>query len=410
MSTARRTTAETGSGAALAWHPSLGWLAAGLAFVAGMASDALGSGARVNILAAPLVGVMAWNLAVFALLAWRRSAVVLGRRPRPSGPLGELAGRALAAGARWWSRHARTALAAGLPVGAPIDTARVAQVLHQAAAALTLGLLAGLYLRGLALEYLAGWESTFLDAPAVHRLLALVLGPASALTGIALPDVDRLAALRFSAGPGENAARWIHLYAVTALLVVVLPRMLLALRARRLADRAAAARIGRVARANGLSVDFRSLADRVRETGGAVFALPYSYRLPPACEAGLRALVAAEFGPGVTLELAPSFSPEDAEADGIVTAPGAAAMALAVFSLGATPEPQTHAAFVTAMRERLPPTVPLRVIVDETAFAARFTGMPSRIDERRAAWRDALEAVGAAPRFVALGAVAEPTP
>ena len=87
--------------------------------------------------------------------------------------------------------------------------------LHLAAVAVAAGALAAMYLRGLGLEYRAGWDSTFLDAQAVHRWLNLLLGPASALSGIALPEPAQLEALRFSTGPGENAARWIHLYALT---------------------------------------------------------------------------------------------------------------------------------------------------------------------------------------------------
>ena len=41
---------------------------------------------------------------------------------------------------------------------------RAETALHAGAAALALGLVAGLYVRGLVLDYRAGWESTFLDA------------------------------------------------------------------------------------------------------------------------------------------------------------------------------------------------------------------------------------------------------
>jgi hypothetical protein len=44
-------------------------------------------------------------------------------------------------------------------------------------AALASGVIAGLYLRGLAFEYRAGWESTFLDAPTVRAILAFVYAP-----------------------------------------------------------------------------------------------------------------------------------------------------------------------------------------------------------------------------------------
>ena len=116
-----------------------------------------------------------------------------------------------------WSRHA-----------APLTGQRVALVLHVAAAALALGLIAGLYLRGLVLDYRIGWESTFIDAPLVETALGMLLGPASALTGITIPEV---APLRLAPGvqATASAAPWIHLLAVTLLLVVVLPRSLLAL-------------------------------------------------------------------------------------------------------------------------------------------------------------------------------------
>ena len=112
--------------------------------------------------------------------------------------------------------------------------ARAARVLHVAAALFALGAVAGLYVRGLVFEYRAGWESTFLDAPAVHALLSFFLSPAAQLIGVPFPSVDQIAALRFTNGtPGNaNAALWIHLYAVTVGAIVIVPRLALALIAR----------------------------------------------------------------------------------------------------------------------------------------------------------------------------------
>jgi len=118
-----------------------------------------------------------------------------------------------------WARHA-----------APLTGVRLALLLHTAAAGLALGLVAGLYLRGLVLDYRAGWQSTFLDAATVQQVMDWLLKPAAALTGIAVPDV---APLRL--GPGADAtasaAPWIHLLASTLALAVLLPRCLLAWRA-----------------------------------------------------------------------------------------------------------------------------------------------------------------------------------
>src|SRR5690606_10233413 len=93
---------------------------------------------------------------------------------------------------------------------APLQAARIALGLHLSAITFVAGALAGMYIRGLAFAYRAGWESTFLDASQVRAILGLVLGPASAITGIPLPDPTALEAMRLP-GPGADAAPWIHL-------------------------------------------------------------------------------------------------------------------------------------------------------------------------------------------------------
>lgn len=207
------------------WHPAWVLLAVLLGLGAGLLADQLGPPQRVNLLAPAVWAVVAWNLAVYVVMLV----------PLPTGGLrGWLAGLGLrgpggsgapaSAGALWAQQ------------AAPLMTHRAALVLHSAAAALALGLVAGLYLRGLVLDYRAGWQSTFLDATAVQQALGWLLAPASALTGIAVPDV---APLRL--GPGADAsataAPWIHLYAATLALAVVGPRCLFALWAGRRAKR-----------------------------------------------------------------------------------------------------------------------------------------------------------------------------
>lgn len=211
------------------WHPAWVLLALLLGLGTGVLADQLGTPQRVNLLAPAVWAVVAWNLAVYVLMlvpfptgglrAWLAG---LGLR----GPGG--AGTPAAAGALW-AEHA-----------APLMTHRAALVLHSAAAALAAGLVAGLYLRGLVLDYRAGWQSTFLDAAAVQQALAWLLAPASALTGITVPDV---APLRLAPGADATAtaAPWIHLYAATLALAVIVPRCLLAL----WAGRRAAAQVRR---------------------------------------------------------------------------------------------------------------------------------------------------------------------
>ncbi|HET7795943.1 MAG TPA: DUF2868 domain-containing protein [Rhizobacter sp.] len=196
-----------------AWHPALVWLGGLAGFVAGVVVDRLGPPEHVNLLAPAVWAVVLWNLCVYlaSVLRWPGGVgSALGPWLSRRGRGADLSASLL------WARHA-----------APLSMKRAALVLHVAAAMLAAGLVAGLYLRGLVLDYRAGWQSTFLDAPAVQSLLNVLLAPASWLTHIAIPDV-----LPLRLGPGApaqaTAAPWIHLYATTLVLWVVLPRLVLA--------------------------------------------------------------------------------------------------------------------------------------------------------------------------------------
>jgi hypothetical protein len=315
-----------------------------LALAGGLLADAAGPGHRIDLLSPPFLAVLGWNLAVYALLA----ASALRRAPADPG-------------------RARRAL-------------DIARLLHAGAAALALGLCVGLYARGLVFDYRAGWQSTFLDAAQVHALLAAVLAPASLLTGIAVPTVDGIAALRLVAGQVAQgpAAPWIHLFAATLGLFVVLPRTLLAAWATARARRLPAT----VASATAPPATHRAAAAPVAR------ALPYA--VPDVDRAALsRAL-------GAPVDLLPPV-PFGDEAD---VAPPAGAVPLHVLvPLAATPEAEHHGLLL----ERLRAAAPL-LLVDESAYATRMKHDPARVEQRRDAWRAFAGARGVAVRFIDLGA------
>ncbi len=192
------------------WHAAWVLLAMAAGLVAGLLVDQLGPPLRVNLLAPAVWAVVAWNLVVYALLLVPRSA-----QAWPAPLLRGLQARAEGA-TLGWLRHA-----------APLSGQRLLLLMHSAAATLALGLMAGLYLRGLVLDYRAGWQSTFLSADTVQALLNLLLAPASLLTGVPVADVGPLR-LPPGAEASASAAPWIHLYAATLGLFVVLPRVGLA--------------------------------------------------------------------------------------------------------------------------------------------------------------------------------------
>lgn len=397
---------------ATTWRPWVGWLLAGAALVAGVATDSIGSAKRINLLAPPLLGLLLWNLAVYTVILARGSLGLVNARSRGLGPLARLLARA--------SRAAGSAVgsaADAVPMGTEgrvaakfayewssasrrLTAARIGRVLHVAAIAFALGALGGLYVRGLALEYLAGWESTFLDAGAVHFLLSTMLAPASTLTGIGIADAAHLASIRFSAGAGENAAAWIHLYAVTVAVVVLAPRALLAL-GDRLLERRLVARFP-------LPLDdayFQRLTRGFRGEVALVYIAPYNLPLAPAGALALNALLGRVFGARTEVILAEAvpFGGEDAFSIAL-PAGRTPTLAIALFSLTATPEPEHHAIFIAALAARLPRATPIVAFVDEAAFRARLGDQPDRLAQRRDGWRQMLVAQQCAFVFVDLAA------
>ena len=401
---ARRDATASLACAALGPHAWLGWVAVALALALGAASDVIGPSGRINILAPPLLAALVWNLAVYLVLLLRFLGA-LRLDPAP-GPLRRWFLRASAWISRAIGGEALADSARGrfvaewMSASGALQGARVALVLHAGSAAFVVGALLSLYVRGIAFEYRAGWDSTFLTPGAVHRVLQTVLGPAADLTGLALPDVDRLAQLRFTLGTGENAARWIHLYALTLGLAIVAPRLLLATIARW--------RVGSLTRSFPLTLDDdyfmrlrRALSGEVIET----LVLPYSYRVAPEAEMALARAVERIVGPPISLSLAASV-PQGAEDDlqPWLESPAKRLIA-ALFAATATPERETHGAFVRALAVH-PAVARLIVLIDEAEFRRRFTGTEGarRLAERRAAWQRMLGDEGAEPVFVDLTA------
>jgi hypothetical protein len=364
-------------------HPGWRWrwvlLAALIGLTGGLGVDLLGRNQIVDVLAPGVWAVVGWNVAVYLLLAF----APLGRAPR-SEPAAGLR-RALLT---WW-QHAgangplRTAIRRWAELSAPLALARITLLLHVAAAALAIGLLGSMYLRGLVLDYRAGWQSTFLDAAQVRTVLAPILAPASALTGLPVPDAAAIDAMRLStpAQPATApAAPWIHLYAATLAMAVVLPRLLLAL----------AALVQAQLRACRIQVPLNDAATLrevqvLRRQKSQVHVCPHAQSPSAQATLGLRALLQREFGDDLQLRIdaTTAVGGEDEAAQRLAARP--ATVRVLLVDLAATPEDDHQGRFVRALQAAAP--VPLLVVADESAYRQRFAGLPERIDERRAAWR-----------------------
>ena len=375
------------------------WIGAGL-LAALIVGNVLGPTLRINLLAPPVLLLLVWNLVVFALLlvapgkglsAWLARRIEAARM-HFSGP---------AAAAPLTAARARFAAEWALATRG-VQQPRVAAALHMAAALLALAVVVSMYVVGLAFDYRAGWDSTWLDAEAVQRLLATLLAPASWVSGIALPDAVELARLRFAEGSsGERAGRWIHLYAITLALFVIAPRLALAAWAAWRARQAA----------TGLSLPldepyFRALLRDGPQRPRPVTVLPYSYTLGTAQQAGLAQALAAAIGPGAQPRLVPTL-PLGAEDDLKRHLPSSLTPDVAaLFAASATPERETHGAFVRALAAALPRGSQLAVLVDESGLrqhAGRAADTELRLTQRRAAWQRLLHDLSLPPpRFIDL--------
>jgi hypothetical protein len=349
------------------WHPAWPLMAGALGVLLGGVSDALAAGPYFNLLSPLFWGLLLWNLAVYgwiALQPWvgnpgwlrRLAASALLRRLRGQGAGADFA-------ARWTL------------ASSPLTMARAAALMHALAAGLALGLVAGLLLRGLVLDYRAGWATTLLSPETVRGALAWALQPAWALAGQVPPDANTFEALRVVAGQEAtaSAAPWLVLMSVQLCALVVLPRLaLLALalwRARRLAA--------------DFPLDVQGPAfDRwLPGDGTAVWVLPHGLAPDAATRVGLNRLVHGIWGASTPVTVA-DVLPWGQEDEPPAPPPGG--RVLLFFDLASTPEAEVHGRLLQA----LPAEVAL-VVADAHGFLQRF-GSGDRLAQRQQAWRTLL--------------------
>jgi hypothetical protein len=349
------------------------------ALLCGVLADRIGDPHRVDLLSAPLLLMLAWNLLVYlSLLLWPLLSLALPRAPRPRLP----AWLALALPRRrpppWLAAALSQFSAEWLRLSAPLQAARMQRALHLSAAMLALGAAASLYLRGILAQYQVGWESTFLDAAQVHGLLSLLFAPAMSLLRLPGFTLQQVQALQLpQAAPGASGAQWVHLYAATLLLVVILPRLALAALARRREKRLAAA----------IPLDLaqpyfsRLCAGLTPDAAACLWVRPYSYRISDKLRSSLAEIARGLLGEqaGLELDAATAYG-----APAAAHAPPPGALCAALFALSATPEPENHGEFLDQLRR----SGTVIALVDESGYLERLGPQAAaRAEERAALWR-----------------------
>ena len=327
---------------------------------------------------------MLWNLLVYV---WLAVALFRPKKHDPQAGLGWL-GR-WATGLAWLPKNMPQPWPAALAIftthwmhtSAPLTRVRVLRVVHVCAAALALGAVASLYTRGLLVQYQVGWESTFLRGEQVQGLLSLLFKPAMLVFGMQGFSLAEVQALQWPhQAPVDGGARWVHLFAATLLLLVVLPRCVLAAVAygkeRRLARRfhadTAHPYVRDVLGAVGLGA-----------TGTVLRVFPYSFTVDIQRSEGLQVLARRQLGAQaqVLLQASTAYG-EDLAPAGVVPR----SLDVALFNLSATPEAENHGAFLDSLVQQ--GTMRLEVWVDASAYQQRLLGSsPERLEQRSALWR-----------------------
>lgn len=359
------------------------WALALPGFVLGLCLEVLAPNPQINLLALPLLGIVVWNLLIFGVELLGLPTGRGGRLPVWLG--GSLTQRRLRRAG--WVKEGRSELRAAvvarfgalwLKEGAEAAALRWRLRFHLLSVGLAGGMVAGLYTAGFALAYQATWESTFLDAEAVHGLFRWLLAPSSWLLEGGLPSASQIAGIE---APGKvPAAPWIHRWALSLLCWVGLPRLGLAL---------AYARSARRAETEAELILEDGYYDRLlgwRELGGkAAVVLPYSTRLGPSASPLLRELVFELLGNRTALRVTEpvAYGGDLAE----VLGEEAAAVYVVVFNLAQSPEQEVHGRALETLVERIlrAGRGRLLVLLDEEAYASRAD--ESRLSERRRSWQ-----------------------
>jgi len=212
-----------------------GWLTLPLAVFAfgfGVATNTLGPTGRIHAFYNPTTLIIVWNLVAVVLIASRHFVP-----QRVGGQISDAFASFLALAARGWRRAQRAEDAPGsdFEIRAALIrdhqqafsdaiVARAAALLSAGSLAFTTGVLAGMYLRGVAFGYNVVWQSTLVrSSEGSLDWLGVIFFPARWLAPGSFPDLAVVEQLKTA--EGTPAGPWIHCFAVTALVYAVLPRL-----------------------------------------------------------------------------------------------------------------------------------------------------------------------------------------
>lgn len=370
----------------------VGW---SLALLTGYWFTDLGQAGEFNLLALPLVGLLAWNAVVIILgllCELMPTSAVAGRGGWVAEFLAHGISRMGKATKEVESGVAETVRARYEALAWPLAwrrlQMRLRMWLHVAAALLAIGGAAALYARGWSHEYRAVWESTLLGESEASAFFETLFKPASKVLRTPVP-LDQIQGMHRTLGKVAKPAPalpWIHLYAGTLLVLIVLPRLLLA--------GLGSARCGRVvaqpARALSWGGYLRTLLRAVE--GGSERIQVLVHAIEPTAhhrevwDRGVR----ERFGGMARAEYV--RIPAGEEDEFAATWQPVCANLVMLFNMATTPEAEVQRRLVSDLRQRLltkHAEPELIVLLDGTSLAGRWS--PEKIAGREQLWSQMVE-------------------
>ncbi len=370
----------------------VGWA---LALLTGYWFTDLGQAAEFNLLALPLVGLLAWNAVVIVLGVLCElipTTAVAGRGGWVAEFLAHGISRMGKASKEIESGLAETVRARYEELAWPLAwrrlQMRLRMWLHVAAALLAIGGATALYVRGWSHEYRAVWESTLLSESGATAFFETLFKPASKVLRLPVP-LEQIAGMHRTFGKVEKPAPalpWIHLYAGTLMVLIVAPRLLLA------ALGAARCRrtVAQPARAQHWGGYLRTLLRAVEGGSERIQVLVHAIEPTSAHREVWDRGVRERFGGMARAEYV--RIPAGEEDEFAAAWQPVCANLVMLFNMATTPEAEVQRRLVSDVRQRLltkHAEPELIVLLDGTSLAGRWT--PEKIAGREQLWSQMVE-------------------
>ncbi len=401
-----------------------GWITASLlilAFFLGFIANEFESGKHLNLLAFPVIGMLAWNFFIYILKVFVQIRNLF-RKKSNNVNLGFIIHAISTLSTRLLNRnHVCPSNKVSvfykcihdfnieyLQLSASIYKSHASRVLHLFATLFALGVIGGMYLRGFTTEYFAGWESTFLGPEAVHTFLKIILMPAAIITDQQFPTLESIEAIRWGDGSaGENATDWIHLFTKTIFLFIIFPRCCLAIISY-ICER-------HLRRHFPIKYDketyYKNLLFHKPGQKELMLIIPYTIELTEQRKEVIRSLFAQVLGWKSEVEFQKTI-PYGGE-EGILKEFNSSTKTPAeyltiLFNLSSTPESEIHNAFVSALEKAIVDSnkaIRILIVVDESHFESRFSqqkDLKDKLESRRELWRRTIINKNLSPVFVNL--------